>query len=81
MNPRLNEPMKLTKERKNRVEHLLKQAALLLIEAQLEMLMDTPSIYEHELSKRLSPELFNLYKTTEEAETTVVSAQNSLTRL
>ncbi len=69
------EPMKLRQEQKVRVAQLLSQAAVLLIEAQLVMLTDTPSVYEHELSKRLSPELFNLYKATANAEGAVVASQ------
>lgn len=74
----MHEPMTLTKDRRERVEQLLKRAAVALIDAQIEMLMDTPSVYEHELSKRLSPELLELYKATEGAEGAVVTAQNLL---
>ena len=62
----------LSAARRERVEHLVA-----LIDAQIEMLMDTPAI-PWELSARLSPELLTLYRAVYAAENATVDAQRLL---
>ena len=69
--------MVLSTARRERVEHLLQKAAVALIDAQIEMLMDTPAI-PWELSARLAPELLTLYRAVYAAEHATVDAQNLL---
>ena len=68
----------LSAARRERVKHILQAAAVALIDAQIEMLMDTPAVYERELSARLAPELLTLYRAVYAAEHATVDAQNLL---
>ena len=70
--------MVLSTARRERVKCFLQAAAVALIDAQIEMLMDTPHSSEWELSARLSPELLTLYRATYAAEHATVDAQNLL---
>jgi hypothetical protein len=54
-------PMVLTKERQTAVEAHINRAISALVDAQIEMLIDSPGLFERELSKRLSPALHQAY--------------------